>query len=116
MEYYQGMLFLTTNRVGKIDEAFMSRILLPLEYKVLTEDLRQKIWDSFIVKMEDTIPRLHIEKKARDFIRTDKELKLLQMNGREIRNGKLKHSVLKDDINTSSSIANVHCICSPRGG
>jgi SpoVK/Ycf46/Vps4 family AAA+-type ATPase len=26
MEYYQGILFLTTNRVGTFDEAFISRV------------------------------------------------------------------------------------------
>lgn len=36
LEYYNGVLFLTTNRVGTIDEAFKSRIHLSLYYPPLT--------------------------------------------------------------------------------
>src|SRR5262249_30610823 len=33
LEYFQGILFLTTNRVDTFDEAFQSRIHLPLRYE-----------------------------------------------------------------------------------
>ncbi|KAF6834282.1 AAA family ATPase [Colletotrichum musicola] len=36
LEYYSGILFLTTNRVGAIDEAFQSRIHLSLSYPHLS--------------------------------------------------------------------------------
>jgi hypothetical protein len=32
LEYYSGILFLTTNRAGTIDEAFKSRIYILLRY------------------------------------------------------------------------------------
>jgi hypothetical protein len=35
LEYYEGILFLTTNRVGVFDETFKSRIHLPLYYPLL---------------------------------------------------------------------------------
>ncbi|KAK2841626.1 hypothetical protein FQN49_006069 [Arthroderma sp. PD_2] len=35
LEYYNGILFLTTNRIGKIDQAISSRIHLMLHYKRL---------------------------------------------------------------------------------
>lgn len=42
LEYYSGVLFLTTNRVGTIDEAFKSRIHVSLYYKDLDwEQIRQ---------------------------------------------------------------------------
>jgi hypothetical protein len=41
MEYYKGILFLTTNRVGKLDPAINSRIHVTLHYKRFSEqDLR----------------------------------------------------------------------------
>ncbi|TLS26551.1 hypothetical protein PpBr36_05491 [Pyricularia pennisetigena] len=37
LEYYAGILFLTTNRIGDFDEAFASRIHMSLYYPQLTE-------------------------------------------------------------------------------
>lgn len=38
LEYYNGILFLTTNRPGVLDEAVKSRVHLNLHYNFLTED------------------------------------------------------------------------------
>lgn len=54
LEYYEGILILTTNRVGTFDEAFKSRILLSLHYEKLSEGQRHRIWRGFINHMEDT--------------------------------------------------------------
>ena len=43
LEYYSGILILTSNRVGTFDEAFKSRIQLALHYDGLNEEQRQKI-------------------------------------------------------------------------
>lgn len=48
LEYYQGIMFLTTNRVKEIDDAIASRIHLPLKYKSLGLDARRGIWKSFL--------------------------------------------------------------------
>lgn len=48
LEYYQGILFLTTNRVKQFDPAFNSRISVKLFYDDLTEDSRIKIWQQLI--------------------------------------------------------------------
>lgn len=37
LEYYTGILFLTTNRIGDLDEAFASRIQMSLHYPELDE-------------------------------------------------------------------------------
>ncbi|KAK2762446.1 AAA family ATPase [Colletotrichum kahawae] len=37
LEYYTGILFLTTNRIGDLDEAFASRIQMSLHYPELNE-------------------------------------------------------------------------------
>lgn len=46
LEYYNGILFLTTNRVGSFDEAFKSRIHMSLYYPPLERDQTIAIWES----------------------------------------------------------------------
>jgi hypothetical protein len=75
LEYYQGTLFLTTNRVENMDPAFQSRIHVHLKYKELSSQSRRQVWKSFLEKMPC------------DF--SDEELKELagvMLNGRQIKN------------------------------
>lgn len=44
LEYYTGILFLTTNHVGHIDEAFRSRIHITLYYPNLGKRETNRIW------------------------------------------------------------------------
>ncbi|KAL2783988.1 P-loop containing nucleoside triphosphate hydrolase protein [Aspergillus keveii] len=48
LEYYEGVLFLTTNRVMEFDEAVLSRIHLKIKYPELTQNARRNIWESFL--------------------------------------------------------------------
>lgn len=48
LEYHQGVLFLTTNRVTEFDTAFHSRISIALKYGKLTQDARVKIWTNLL--------------------------------------------------------------------
>lgn len=48
LEYHQGVLFLTTNRLTAIDEAFSSRISVALYYDALDEAARRQVWKNFI--------------------------------------------------------------------
>jgi hypothetical protein len=78
LEYYQGIIFLTTNRISSIDHAFQSRVDLFLPYRDLSSSARRQVWDNFI------------DRAGRDkFELTDSsldELSKLQLNGREIKN------------------------------
>jgi len=47
LEYHQGVLFLTTNRVKCFDEAFHSRISVALKYDDLDSTAREQIWRNF---------------------------------------------------------------------
>lgn len=51
MEYFQGLLFLTTNRVGQVDDAFISRVHVAIGYEALNPDTRSKIWQGFFAKL-----------------------------------------------------------------
>ena len=95
MEYFQGILFLTTSRVGQFDEAFMSRIQLAIRYDCLDDHARAKIWDNLFKKLaEDHLHnrelQINYDYTAKEYVRFSKEVKELQWNGREIRNGKLQ--------------------------
>ncbi|KAI0506425.1 ATPase [Xylaria bambusicola] len=52
LEYYDGILILTSNRVGTFDEAFRSRIQLTLRYENLSQTQRHKIWENFVRRLE----------------------------------------------------------------
>ncbi|KAE8143698.1 hypothetical protein BDV38DRAFT_276780 [Aspergillus pseudotamarii] len=52
LDYYSGVLLLTTNRGGTIDEAFKSRIHLSLYYPHLGRDQTIKIWRMNLNRLE----------------------------------------------------------------
>ena len=77
LEYYEGLLFLTTNRVDNIDPAFQSRIHISLAYPDLTVSSRRHIWDNFLTGL----------KVRQDWSETDlDELATVELNGRQIKN------------------------------
>ncbi|KAL9617549.1 MAG: hypothetical protein Q9160_007666 [Pyrenula sp. 1 TL-2023] len=77
LEYYRGVLFMTTNRVDRIDPAFQSRIHLTIEYPRLTGEVRRQIWARFL---EGFCPESRIEASELE------ELARVEANGREIKN------------------------------
>ena len=82
LEYFQGILFLTTNRVDTFDEAFQSRIHLPLRYGELSSRTRKSIWKMFCEAVQKANPEGIVEF-------SDEELEGLSgcsLNGRQIKN------------------------------
>jgi AAA+ superfamily predicted ATPase len=77
LEYYEGILFLTTNRAEQIDPAFESRIHLSLNYKELDSTSRRHVWRQFLGRSPNTTAF------------SDEQLDQLavpQLNGRQIKN------------------------------
>ncbi|KAI9162830.1 ATPase family AAA domain-containing protein [Paramyrothecium foliicola] len=112
LEYYNGIMILTSNRVGHFDEAFKSRIQLALHYESLTQTQRQSIWVNFIkhlhnsggCEMDFADLQLHIEALSKE-----------KMNGRQIRNAittarqladfkglKLSYKIIKEVIDIAA--------------
>jgi len=52
LEYYSGILFLTTNRIGALDEAFKSRIHVSLRYPSIGLDETIKIWENILDRID----------------------------------------------------------------
>ncbi|KID89817.1 ATPase [Metarhizium guizhouense ARSEF 977] len=87
LEYYRGVLFLTTNRVQSFDAAFLSRIHVALHYKNLSNENRERIWaHSFERLVRDSDGKIHVSAAARDYVFHHASVQLLRLNGREIRN------------------------------
>jgi len=57
LEYFKGIMLLTTNRVIDFDNAVQSRIHIGLTYSSLGPDTRKKLWVSFLEKM-DTVGKV----------------------------------------------------------
>ncbi|KAI1820846.1 hypothetical protein F4861DRAFT_521315 [Xylaria intraflava] len=83
LEYYEGILILTSNRVGTFDEAFKSRIQLALHYPALGPYERLQIWQNFFEKLDNPRDATIDIDDLRDHL---VELKEEEMNGRQIRN------------------------------
>ena len=91
LEYYRGILFLTTNRIKTIDEAFLSRIHVALHFKELSTDAKKQVWSAFLAKVG-------VKVGGTDGRITEAQLKNLaerDINGRQIKNA----------VRTASSLA-----------
>jgi len=77
----------TTNRVGEIDDAFLSRIQVAIGYETLTETARNQIWNNFFQRLKKERSDITVTERSKIFLRSDKTLRKLELNGREIRNG-----------------------------
>lgn len=85
MEYLKCLPFLTTDRVGQIDDAFLSRVHLAIGYQVLDAETRKKIWSGFFRKLvRERADKVQIAPDAKKWVLdTTGET---QLNGRDIRN------------------------------
>jgi SpoVK/Ycf46/Vps4 family AAA+-type ATPase len=88
IEYYEGIVFLTTNRIGTFDEAFLSRINVSIYYPPFTDEERDKIWNNYFEKIErEAGHQMHVPESAKSYATESSAVRELKWNGREIRNG-----------------------------
>ncbi|KAH6659684.1 hypothetical protein BKA67DRAFT_24619 [Truncatella angustata] len=83
LEYYNGILILTSNRVGTFDAAFTSRIQVALHYDPLTSASRRKIWQNFFDMLRTDEEDVDLDDLLGHF---DELVRGYDMNGRQIRN------------------------------
>ena len=91
LEYYSGVIILTTNRVGEFDEAFRSRIHVSLYYPKLDYESTSKIWERNIQRLKDSSLDLEFDEvKIREFSeehwRANSDRPSRRWNGRQIKN------------------------------
>ncbi|TPX76273.1 hypothetical protein CcCBS67573_g02474 [Chytriomyces confervae] len=89
LEYHEGILFLTTNRVLEFDPAFESRVTVALRYDSLDASARQQVWRNLIGKLKG------IEVSAEiDYEKLSEPV----LNGRQIKNAvRLALALAEDD-------------------
>lgn len=76
LEYFEGVMFLTTNRVSAFDPAFESRIHLTIHYPNLDYTSRLHIWKTFVnIGDESSLSEDELD-----------ELASVELNGRQIKN------------------------------
>jgi len=73
LEYHQGVLFLTTNRITCFDPAFESRISVTIKYDDLDADTRKTVWHNLL-------------ESSGCYIDLPEDLYHNDLNGRQIRN------------------------------
>lgn len=95
LEYYSGILFLTTNRVGALDPAFKSRIHISLYYPKLGRKASSEIWRNHIEKARGyfekkggkySLRKREIIEFSKQHHKNLKDQKAEPWNGRQIRN------------------------------
>ncbi|KAK6217809.1 hypothetical protein LQW54_003096 [Pestalotiopsis sp. IQ-011] len=95
LEYYSGILFLTTNRVGDIDEAFRSRLHLSLYYPKLKKKQTKQIFKRNFERINEVNdertkhglpPFVYKDAEPKIMLWAEETYKTLQWNGRQIRN------------------------------
>jgi hypothetical protein len=97
LEYYSGLLFLTSNRVGSIDPAFKSRIHVALRYNKISLSGTLEIWANILngIDKDNNDPRVKVkidyEREdllmwARQHFMRMEDNEVPTWNGRQIRN------------------------------
>jgi hypothetical protein len=99
LEYYVGIIFLTTNLLKDIDHAFLSRIHMHLKYPDLSTPSRLAIWKDILYRKPDFSETNNTQQPTSDgdgnggiladVEISDEDLHKLacwQLNGREIKN------------------------------
>jgi AAA+ superfamily predicted ATPase len=84
LEYFQGIMFLTTNRLTTFDDAFQSRIHLAMKFGDLTQKAKKAIWETFLQKVPTEVKISNEE--MNDLSRRD-------INGRQVRRTQLAGGV-----------------------
>ncbi|KAI9665875.1 MAG: hypothetical protein M1821_003810 [Bathelium mastoideum] len=105
LEYYKGVLFLTTNRVTTFDAAFKSRIHLTIDYSPLDFQSRRLVWNTFAgsvsasAKYSSGLSEAELDMLAE-----------LNLNGREIKNIVKTARLLANRKGTSLTMENAKTV------
>lgn len=85
LEYFRGIIFLTTNLYDTIDTAFRSRVNIHLLFNPLPPASRLTIWSKFLERLP---PMVESNKRPMDLLEEEdlRELSKWELNGREIKN------------------------------
>ena len=103
LEYFNGVLFLTTNRPSQIDEAFQSRIDVHIDYPNLDANSRRMVWKNFFSKSTKPID-----------INDDElsQLAQISLNGRQIKSLVKQAQLISWNNRSKVNIDDIHSVLS----
>ena len=127
LEYYQGVMFLTTNRISAFDAAFQSRIHLTINYPKLNLASKRHIWRTFVRPAAK--PQSQQDEPANDTSQSPSrrysanisdhsldELAQLDLNGREIKNIVKTARLLASRKKTALEVEHIHTVLRVKNG
>ena len=86
LDYYSGILFLTTNRIGSFDEAFISRIHISLYFADLNQDSTLQVWDMNLSRIKRSGRNIYVNHDQIKSFAKSHWKDGHRWNGRQIRN------------------------------
>ncbi|GAB7359523.1 hypothetical protein MBLNU230_g6167t1 [Neophaeotheca triangularis] len=109
LEYYSGILFLTTNKIGTFDEAFKSRIHVSLYYQELDKEQTLKIWKLNLERIKKTRKGVVYEEKKmmrwmEKLYEQNENDEVRPWNGRQIRNACQTAAALAEFVNKDDPV------------
>jgi len=87
LEYFAGLLFMTTNRVGDIDEAILSRCIAVIDYQPPAAEDARRLWDTLAAQLGVELPAALVDELVRDYAgASGRDIKeLLKLTGKYCR-------------------------------
>jgi len=67
LEYFSGLLFMTTNRVGDIDEAILSRCIAVIDYQPPGPEDARRLWATLSAQLGVELPAAVIDRLVVDY-------------------------------------------------
>jgi AAA+ superfamily predicted ATPase len=67
LEYFSGLLFMTTNRVGDIDDAILSRCIAVIDYQPPGPDDARRLWRTLAAQLGADLPDALVESLLADY-------------------------------------------------
>jgi hypothetical protein len=67
LEYFSGLLFMTTNRVGDIDDAILSRCIAVIAYESPGEADSRRIWTTLAAQIGTDLPEEIVDQLIQDY-------------------------------------------------
>ncbi|KAG6829012.1 hypothetical protein H0H87_012876, partial [Tephrocybe sp. NHM501043] len=102
LEYYQGVLIMTTNMNENFDAAFESRIHFAMHYPDLNHDARKAIWKTFVQRTSGDQGRFN----DNDY----NNLASYKLNGRQIKNTLSVAAALAAEQNSPFTVRHVEIV------
>ena len=67
LEYFNGLLFMTTNRVDDVDDAILSRCIAVIRYEVPPRDDAVRLWETLSAQFKVELPKALILELVTEF-------------------------------------------------